>query len=236
MSFYQELSHHYDEIFAVDQEEMRFIASLFEDAQMLLDIGCGTGNKTVHLAAPRRRVIGIDMDSAMIARARDMIGTSGISYDVLDMLDIDKKFSGLAFDGIACLGNSLVHLSVDDISLLIEKAYAMLAEGGLLVIQILNYDRVLDDCVSTLPDIDTDRVTFTRAYSRACDGLHFLTGLHLKDCGRAFYNDTILFPLRQNTLAGMLAGAGFRPPNWYGSYAGAPLTRDSFVVIVSCRK
>ena len=236
MSFYQELSHHYDEIFAVDQEEMRFIASLFEGARLLLDIGCGTGNKTVHLAAPGRRVIGIDMDSAMIARARDMVGTSGVSYDVLDMLDIDKKFSSLAFDGIACLGNSLVHLSVDDISLLMTKAHAMLSEGGLLVIQILNYDRVLDDCVCTLPDIDTERATFTRAYSRACDGLHFLTGLHLKDCGRAFYNDVILFPLRRNALAGILAGAGFQRTDWYGSYAGAPLTRDSFVTIAACRK
>lgn len=236
MSFYQELSHYYDEIFHVDQAEMAFIASLFKDTRLLLDIACGTGNKTLYLTAPGRRVIGMDVDSGMIARARETAGTSGISYDVLDMRDMGEKYKGMAFDGIACLGNSLVHLSVQDIGLLIKKAYAMLTKGGLLVIQILNYDRILDQNICTLPDIDTEHVTFTRAYSRTRDGLHFLTSLRLKEQDRVFYNDVILFPLRQSALGGMLAEAGFQPPDWYGSYAGAPMTHDSFVAIAACRK
>ncbi len=238
MSFYQELSRHYDDIFAVDQAEMRFIAALLEGARHLLDIGCGTGNRTEHLAAPGRRIIGIDLDEGMIARAKakKAAGLNGIDYDVLDMTEIDKKFKGTAFDGMVCLGNTLVHLPVEGISRMIGKAHALLVDGGLLVIQILNYDRILDNGICTLPDIDTKQATFTRAYSRACDGLHFLTSLRLKECGRVFHNDIILFPLRRNTLAGMLADAGFHTPDWYGSYSGTPLNQDSFVAIAACRK
>lgn len=236
MNFSQELRHYHDEIFAAERTEMHFVASLLEDAQLLLDIGCGTGNRTVRLAAPGRRIIGVDFRGDLIARAREAASERGVNYEMLDMLDIDKQFRGMTFDGMVCLGNTLVYLSVENILCLLERAYSLLARGGRLVIQTVNYDRILDNCVCTLPDIDTEHATVKRAYSRASDGLHFRTTLRIKACGRVFNDDIVLFPLRRNTLAGMLAGVGFEVPDWYGCYSGKPLTRDSFIVIAACRK
>ncbi len=236
MDFYWELYRHYDELFAVDPAEMRGIAALFEGARLLLHIGCGAGSATVHLAAPGRRVIGIDPDAAMVAKAREKAGAAGIRYETLHLLDLDKQFAGLIFDGMAWLDDSLALLSVEDIGLALEKAHTMLAEGGRLVIRLINYDRVLDNCVCALPDIDTKNATLTRAYRKAFDGLHCLTSLRLKDRGRVFSNDAVRFPLRRNTLAGMLAGIGFDAPDWYGDRAGNPLSPDSLTLIAACRK
>lgn len=111
MGFYKQLSSRYDEIFAVNPAEMRFAVSCLAGRRRLLDMGCGTGNKTEILAGDKDAVTAFVLDPGMIAQARRNHARANIDYRVLNMLEIGRAFPPAGFDSAACLGNTLVHLS-----------------------------------------------------------------------------------------------------------------------------
>lgn len=237
MGFYRQLSRHYDEVFAVNPDEMRFASVLLRGRRRLLDIGCGTGNKTVFLAEGKEEVVAIDLDAAMIEAARTAHARPNIEYMALDMLRLGETFSAGRFDAAVCLGNTLVHLTGDgEIENLLRQAAGVLDATGVFVTQILNYDRILDQNVAALPRIETEHVVFTRNYAWSKGEMHFLTGIEDKPTGEVLHNDIILRPLRKAELEAALAAAGFGPFEYYGDYRGAPYGPDSFHLIVRAAK
>ncbi len=237
MNFYQSLSRHYDEIFAADEAEMRFVGGLLPRGAAILDIGCGTGNKTVLLGDGAASVDAVDLDASMIARAETAHARPNIHYAALNMLDIGKAFANKRFDAVLCLGNTLVHLpSPAAISGLLRDIHALLAENGLFIPQILNYDRILDQNVTELPLLETANARFTRGYARQDGQLRFVTCLEDKATGETLRGDIPLYPLRQGELATLLAEAGFSKVEYFGSYAGDALHSGSFILLACCRK
>lgn len=233
MGFYQELSRYYDEIFPADREEMAFVAALLRDSAAIVDIGCGTGNKTV-LLHPSARITGVDADEGMIARARADNARPGITYTTLDMAGLAGHFAPASCDAAVCLGNTLAHLTTPEaLQALCDAVHGLLAPGGTFVCQILNYDRILDRNITDLPVIETAHTRFLRAYERRGGLLLFTTALLLKDGGETLRNVTPLYPLRPDELSAMLARAGFSGEKRYGSYLGAPFTSDSFLLLTT---
>ncbi len=237
MSFYSAISPWYDEIFPVDAAEMAFVAERLAGAPSLIDIGCGTGNKTAQLAAAGRSIAAVDGDPAMIAAARATNSRPGIAYAVLDMLEIDRAFAGRRFDAALCLGNTLVHLADPAcIRGMLGTISGLLNAGGAACIQILNYDRILDKNITSLPLLETERIRFERSYVPRDGLLRFVTTLRVKATGEEIRNDIPLYPLRRAELAEGLTRAAFARVDWYGSYKGDPLTEDSLPLIALARK
>lgn len=236
MGFYEELSRWYDEIFPVSAAEMAFTAAQIAQARHVLDLGCGTGNKTVHLALADREITALDLDEGMIVRARQDNARPGITYTAMDMREAGSRFSPQSFDAMLCLGNTLVHLDGPmAIGAFFRSLHPLLVPGGPFLIQILNYDRILDTAAAHLPPLESDHVLFTRRYEAEGDRLHFITALTLKETGQTWENDVLLYPLRKVELRRCLQDAGFAEPAWHGSFAGGEHTPDSFVTIAVCR-
>ena len=237
MSFYQQLSEYYDEIFAVQPGELSFLAAQLLGKQRLLDIGCGTGNKTVHFSSPTNSIVAIDLDAGMIAKAREVHARDTIRYEVMDMLAIDEHFAPSSFDGMLCLGNTLVHLdSPAAIGNLLGKAHALLAPQGRFVLQILNYDRIIALNVESLPEINTEHTVFKRRYAWKNGVLRFLTTIVVKKSGEALTSDIPLYPLRKGELTELVEGAGYTGLTYYGGFQGEPHDENSFVTIAVCGK
>lgn len=230
MSFYETLSRYYDEVFPVSPQEMRFVGGLLAGRRSLLDIGCGTGNKTILLAGDAV-TMGIDADPAMIAAAQTNNAKDNIRYMPLDMLEIGKKLPQASFDAAVCLGNTLAHLTGSgDLVSFLGQARFVLAEGGEFIVQILNYDRILDNGIAELPVIETDHVVFRREYEWRGGEMYFVTTLAVKG-GETLRNAFVLNPIRFAELAEGLRNAGFADAAYYGSYAGEAYSADSFHLI-----
>lgn len=237
MDFYTAISAYYDAIFPVDAAEMAFVSNLLDGRKNILDIGCGTGNKTVLLAREGRKITAVDADETMIERARRDNAGPGITYGVTDMRRIGTAFPAGTFDAALCLGNTLVHLPEPAlIETVLRDTATVLDATGLCVIQILNYDRICDNKIRELPVLETAVFRFSRHYEWQGSEMLFVTELFIKDSGETIRNAVPLYPLRQAELGAALAKAGFGPVEYYGSYSGVALAADSFVLIAVARK
>ena len=232
MTFYQQLSKHYDEIFPAGPAEMRFVGGLLAGRERILDIGCGTGNKTAVLAG-NAAVTAFDSDAGMIEIARARHAAPNIAYQILDMAGIAGAFAPDSFDAALCLGNTLAHVEGPDALVeILRQARAVLAEDGFFIAQILNYDRIIAKNVTELPLVDTENVVFRRRYDWRDGRMHFVTDLELKNGGGSYRNDIVLRPIRRCELDHALAEAGFGTVDHYGSYAGEDYGPESFHLIV----
>ena len=78
------------------------LEALFRRGDRVLDLGCGTGEDALTLAARGVRVVGIDASPERIARAREKASERGLGpedcrFDVLGAENVDA--AGCAFDG-----------------------------------------------------------------------------------------------------------------------------------------
>jgi SAM-dependent methyltransferase len=74
------------------QPEIVKLAADGEVVGTVLDVGCGTGENALHLAALGKRVLGVDGSPTAIARAREKAAARGLAvpFLVADALDLGK--------------------------------------------------------------------------------------------------------------------------------------------------
>jgi len=246
MEFYEVLSERYDDLFPLESEILAFLRESFRGARSVLDAACGTGTYAEELVEDGRRVVGIDLDERMIAKAvaksagKESAGSP--EYRVGDMLKLKDRF-GPEFDGLACIGNSLVHLgSRASVREALEGFHAVLAPKGRLVVQIVNFDRVAARGIRELPTLRGGGAELVRRYLPSGDAgsLVFETELVVsRPDGEAFRSTQgiPLLSLSSGELVGFAESSGFRGIELFGSYGRARyIAEESFLTILSALK
>ncbi|MCK5862159.1 MAG: class I SAM-dependent methyltransferase [Candidatus Hydrogenedentes bacterium] len=101
------------------------------------DLACGLGIHAAFLAKHDADVFAADLSIEMIRHAREKRPHPRITYETGDMRETGDGPYGM----VICLGNSLSLLqSVEDLRLFFTNVHRILAPGGLLITQTLNYD------------------------------------------------------------------------------------------------
>ncbi|MCK5739581.1 class I SAM-dependent methyltransferase, partial [bacterium] len=199
MKFYQAIAKYYDQIFPLNSAQLPFTLNALAKKPKeisVLDVGCATGNFPIALRNAGVEITAFDLDQTMIQLARKK--APEMDFRVLDMLELTQTFSDNSFDIVSCYGNTLVHLdSAAHIHDFLEQAYRLLKPGGKLLLQILNYDYILDTGITCLPHIENEQLQFERSYRRLkSDKLAFETRLSIKSTAEIFENSVALLPLR----------------------------------------
>lgn len=237
MKFYTEIANYYDEIFNNDIKKTSFLKKLAGvPPKNILDIACGTGQNAIKLSDLGHIVTAIDLNRCMI----DILKSKNLKVNsyVMNMLHIDNLNS--TFDMIYCIGNSLVHLeSEEDISIFFKKVYNSLSSNGIFSAQILNYDRVLNNNIKSLPSIiNKERgIVFERyyKYDKFRDKIEFEA--ILKTQVNEMSSKVYLLPLKFDTLKNLLEKNSFKNISFYGSFEEDPFNiEESFNLIFKCTK
>lgn len=229
-SFYNLIKEYYDDIFPLNNKQVSFVKYYFKDfTSKLLEVGCANGKLTNALAL--YNITGIDLEKEFINIAKKRY-PKPIFYE-LNMLNIDMLTE--EYDGIICFGNTLVHLDYEQIRIFIDKAYKKLKSNGIILIQILNYDYILDEKISVLPQIDNPIVTFEREYQHGKKFM-FNTKLKIKKENKIIENSIELYPIRKNTILKILTEAGFENIEIYGDFEKKPLRYQSLPLIIKACK
>ncbi len=236
MSFYEALGRYYDSIFPLQQATLVFLIQKLgkADQKQILDLACGTGTYALALAARGYNVTGLDLDETMIRLAREKKGQrrksaceegGEVSFLQGDMLELSKYLQP-GYDGAFCIGNSLVHMeTLKEIEIAVKEIAAVLRAGAALIVQTVNYDRVLSKNIKALPPLENRErgVSFERLYNYDQENHRILfTGILKLSDGSSRTHTVPLYPLKQRELEGILARTGFGQREFYGSFNGEP--------------
>ena len=253
MNFYTSIAPYYDQIFPYQPQQKVFIDSFGSQGLQatLLDVGCGTGSLALNLAKSFGTVVGIDPDKEMLEKANlKALRFKMDHHQELEYLgkwvflekgmgDLQTEFAPDSFDVILCLGNTLVHLAnQDEVSGFLRDAFHVLKPGGHLIIQIINYDRIIDQKLPGLPTIENDQVRFERIYTYPDhpELIQFITRLTVKDSDDVIKNQVPLLALKPGDLLALSASSGYQDMKTYGNFKGEPFTPDSQPFILSMKK
>ncbi len=223
--------------------EMPFLVKVLRDAgaHRVVDAACGTGQHAVALAKAGFEVVGADLSQAMVEAARRNAREAGLAIEFFTagFAELAGKLPG-TFDALLCLGNSLPH--VNDLSHLdatLGDFRAVLRPGGLLVLQLRNFDAVLRRRERFLPPQahaeGEAEWLFFRFYDFLADGrLRF----HMVVVHRTPANETcqiestVLFPILRDQLLPACREAGFTDLALYGSMKGDPFDPEESADLV----
>lgn len=232
--FYDDMVKYYSEIFPVG-DKADFLHEHFLSSGPLLDVGCSNGNVAMALATLGYTLDAIDLSSAMIRSAvTNNTYPERLRFQEMNMMSL--TYPNNAFQGVFCIGNTLVHLQAKDIDPFLKSIYERLKSDGKFILQILNYEKILKEKPEQLPLIETDHILFERHYQYRSTHIDFITRLMDKKEGLVFENSVPLYPLFTRDLIEHLSRAGFVCFEQYGSFAGTPYTDQSLTSIVVCTK
>lgn len=186
------------------------------DVRTAIDLGTGTGVHAILLAQLGVRMTAVDISDEMlrIARlnaSRYRVRLRTVRADVAGVRDLVVG----SFDAAVCLGNTLVHVHrTEDLDQAAQGLRRLVRRGGVVVVQVLNYEKVPLDCEVVLSRRERDGATFERSYRPNGALLEFRTTVRRGP--RTEVHSVLHRPWRSDDLVGALRRAGFGGIERYG--------------------
>lgn len=221
MDFYDDLADQYNEMTDLDSraENIRgFIKRIKERYQpkSALDVACGTGMHAVVMSQMDIHAVGADLSPAMLEKAKELAHEKDVQIQWINtpMQDLPAHLDE-KFDLILCLGNSIPHLlTPDDLSTTISGCAQLLNPKGALLIQLLNYHKILkakERIVAITRSGDTEYIRF---YDFLPELIQFNL-LTINSQNQHKLTSTPLFPYTAATLTNSLRQHNFATINTY---------------------
>ena len=233
------------------QKHLQVIEGRIHQKPSVLDAACGSGMHAIELAKIGYAACGSDLSPRMLEKARENAQKAGVKVKFLE-----SAFGSLAhdfraepefpFDLVLCLGNSLPHvLTLKEIQKSLWDMTNCLQPGGYVIFQNRNFDAVMEKRERWMEP--QSRVegpqewVFVRFYDFDRDGLITFNILRLHRSGdngwQQRVSTTRLYPLKQDTLVGLLEDSGFTEITSYGFMGDEPFDQaGSDNLVITARK
>lgn len=239
--FYSSIAAYYSEIFPFNPSQVSLMEQMMGSLQgkAILDVGCASGELAYQLALREAKVTAIDLNKSLLADAKEKRFHENVTYQWANMLHIARLFGSAKFDGVVCLGNTLVHLmNPMQMRDFFSGVLTVLRPGGKFMLQILNYDKIFAERPATLPLIETPSVRFERnyVYEEGTREIDFITRLTLKQSGEVIDNQTELLGIGSADLTLLMDVAGLKDIKLFGGFDGSPFSKDKLPLVISASK
>jgi len=231
------------------QREAPLLQRVLEQAptRRVLDLGCGSGEHTRFLTALGFEVTGVDASASQLEAAREADPKGRYVRAELTALRAGLE----AGQGAAiCVGNTLPHLCEEaEVHAFFSDLAGCLAPGAPFLLQLLNYDRILERGERTFPvvlrpgDADSGEAVFLRLMTHHGGGRLTFTPAHLRyrpgspnPLEVVAAQDVALRGWRRSEVEDLLRGAGFIVVETLGAMTGEPWSPASSDLVVVARR
>jgi len=204
------------------------------NAEEILEFACGTGTVAVGLALEGFDITGVDYSSDMLkaakAKARQHRAKIKFILNDISQIRLDRKF-----DLILCLGNTIPQFtSQASLQRLLANCKRHLSDGGHIIFQQLNYDRILKERPQTFAvNLDNDVVRF-KQYRYRKELIDFIVtvadGSQIPP--RMVISKIVLKPWKSSELTDALKKTGFKKIQLFANYSGDKFDNKSNDMIV----
>jgi glycine/sarcosine N-methyltransferase len=233
--FYDWLAADYDRMTGFEKrfvQERPFFRLLVHrhEIRTAVDAGSGTGFHSLLLAQLGVNVTAVDVSGEMLSRLEQHAKALNVSVRVLQasFAELPGRVSP-PVDAVFCLGNTLPHLLTSDA---LEKALrsfaAVLRPGGVIFLQILNFDRILRSRERVQSVKESDGEVFVRFYDYEEKLIRFNV-LRLRKERESFrheLNSVVLRPLLARDVTETLARTGISGIRTFGGITLEPFAPD----------
>ena len=225
--FYNSIAEKYHWFFSswegIMEHQMKNLIPVLQkfNVRSVLDCACGTGLQSIGLTKAGFNVIGTDLSSNMLIRAKEnaSIANTHIEFKQSDFREVRSKVDG-DFDSVICMGNSIPHLMTEsDISVALNNIYSCVKNNGIAIFEMRDYDKMLSDKPRFLPmrineKKDGNLVSVLYVFDYLVDVIRFnivyliedlLTGDKHMEVESVDYN-----PIRREFFLNLLSKAGFK--------------------------
>jgi SAM-dependent methyltransferase len=233
--FYDALASDYDAMTGFDrrfERERPFFQQFVQRyaVQRAVDAGAGTGFHSLLLAQLGVDMIAVDISAEMLARAGAHARMMGLHITTLQssLIDVAARV-GPACNAVVCMGNTLAHFTEKGSrEAVLGQFHRVLAPGGVLLVQGLNFDRImmLESHIQNVKE--EGGVRYVREYVRT-GALVDLRVTRTALSGQAptqVTTSVTLAPFYAADLARDLLHAGFAGVHLYGSIDMEPFSTD----------
>lgn len=248
MGFYEEIVSNYDSMTRFQERIERETATLQEWAERYgfrsaVDTACGTGLHAIILAQLGIDTAGADISEAMLEQARTHARDLKLDIPWIQsgMETLSQKLDR-QYETVFCLGNSLPHLLTQaELQAAFESFWQLLAPGGTLVIQILNYARILKQQERIVGIHRQGATEFIRFYDFLPNRIRFnLLTVEWESDKRLKHalSSTTLYPYRKQELQEALEKLGGMSVEFYGDMNFQPFDEEksSNLVLVAQKR
>lgn len=222
--FFNQLAPEYDQMISFKKsiENKRNILAKFINPEMKIaaDLGCGTSVDSIALSSLGLKVVAFDPSSEMIKTAKENAVKEGfkIDYHNYPIDSIPEKFND-RFNFTISLGNTFANIEREKFQNSIIRCFDILKSNGVLLIQILNYKRVVEAKERIVNITEGNNKYFIRFYDFLNEEIIFniLTFSKEKPSDNKLIS-TKLFPYNQLDFKKELENAGFMSIEFFSDF------------------
>ena len=205
----------------------------------VIDTACGTGQHAIALAEAGYLAYAADLSPEMvsIAKMRAEASDQLVIFKTRSFGSTSQAFTkDLPFDATLCLGNSLPHVSDEvDLKVALQDFYDLLRPGGLLLLQMRNFDRVMRHHLRWMEPqsekTDRDEWLFLRFFDFESETRIQFNVIamerHKNQPWSLHLTSTYLTPILRDKLVNLLLETGFDAIQTLGSLNGEPFDPES---------
>jgi ubiquinone/menaquinone biosynthesis C-methylase UbiE len=223
-AFYDELASDYDNMIsfenAVEKKKKLLKNFLTSEMKSAADIGCGSGVDSIALSLSGLKVTAFDPSSEMlkIAKSNTARLNGKVEFHNYTADNIPEE-SNNQFDLVVSLGNTFANISKDKFNDSIKTCQNLLKPKGQLLIQVLNYEKIISENQRIVNITEGKDNYFIRFYDFLDEYILFnILTFSKADLAQNKIISTKIFP---HTLENFMSGleiAGFNEFQFYSNF------------------
>jgi glycine/sarcosine N-methyltransferase len=228
ISFYNSASVYYDKMIDFEgafQKRNALLSNFVNDRiKSAADVGCGSGVDSISLFQLGLEVTSFDPSTEMINTAKVNSKKQNGIIDFYNFAadEIPKTFYN-EFDLVVSLGNTLANIPLDKINKSVAKFYKMTKIDGKVLIQILNYEKILKEKERIVNITKKDNEYFIRFYDFGKKDLTFnILKFNVDQTSQKELISTKIFPYTSQKLKRVFKEAGFKKIELFGGLYKKP--------------
>lgn len=227
-NFYNSASAYYDKMIDFDSalQKRKILLSNFVDKKIksIADVGCGTGVDSISLSQFGLNVNSFDPSLEMIKTARTNSEKQNCKIDFYNFgaNEIPKTFYN-KFDLVVSLGNTLANIPFSQIKNSVAKLFKLLKNDRRVLIQILNYEKILREKERIVNITKKDSEYFIRFYDFGTKDLMFnILKFNSDQTTKKELISTKIFPYTSKEFKKVFKEAGFKKIELFGGLDKKP--------------
>lgn len=194
----------------------------------VVDVACGTFAIDLRLAKRGHEVVGRDLSPEMVRVGQRAARRAGIPADVA-VGDMRTLRLGREFDAVLCIGTAFNYLTEPrDVRRAFRTFRTLLRPGGLLVLDLTNFDAWIHDPMNARTEVDRRTTSGARIAifgfndqtpARTLHIARFLTVVQVGHRIDVRFDEAPLKVWSKEALSRALRIQDFRPVEWWGDLA-----------------